>query len=322
MPSPFGNRGRWPYWTGWSFDRCALLALIYPLFSLFAVCVWSSKGGTIGTTLGLETGVDWWWRMAAAITSFAAGFSVWRAVRSTGWRLLLWSAAIGVAFVGVLVSAFAVVGAVVGAVIGAVAVAVAVVGADAFVGAVAVAGAFVGADDFVEDVLFVGGVAFAGGVAFVGAVLFKKAATRDRMGSFWTKFWPLVIVIWFLGFEGVWRTGSSQTGLELLIMFGLVPILNMPFDWASLGFTRALLRWGCETDAPWPLWLGLVDFAIGLVLLLLLALALIAGLQAADAIAMAHGGEPVANVIALLDNIAKDPRDPANYWAYFTLFST
>jgi hypothetical protein len=55
----------------------------------------------------------------------------------------------------------------------------------------------------------------------------------------------------------------------------------MPFDWASLGFTRALLRWGCEPDAPSPLWLGLFDFAIGLVLLVLLTLVLIAGLHAA-----------------------------------------
>ena len=35
LPSPFRNREAWPYWTGWSLDRCAVLALIYPLASLY-----------------------------------------------------------------------------------------------------------------------------------------------------------------------------------------------------------------------------------------------------------------------------------------------
>ncbi|MBN9559844.1 MAG: hypothetical protein J0H14_03825 [Alphaproteobacteria bacterium] len=105
-------------------------------------------------------------------------------------------------------------------------------------------------------------------------------------------------------------------------MLGIVPLVNVPFDWASIGFTRALLRRGCDPRPPSPLLLGLADLAIGLVLLVLLALALIAALQLADAVLLCAGGEPLAHVGALLDNIARDPRDPANYWAYATLFST
>ncbi len=62
LPSPFRNREAWPYWTGWSFDRCALLALIYPVLSLFAVWVWTSEGGAIGALLGLKSGEVWWSR--------------------------------------------------------------------------------------------------------------------------------------------------------------------------------------------------------------------------------------------------------------------
>jgi hypothetical protein len=68
--------------------------------------------------------------------------------------------------------------------------------------------------------------------------------------------------------------------------------------------------------------LGLADFLFGLLLLVLLAIALVASLQMADALIIRFGGERVANVVALLDNIADKPRDPTHYWAYFTLFST
>ncbi|HTQ33725.1 MAG TPA: hypothetical protein VMI30_06110 [Stellaceae bacterium] len=105
-------------------------------------------------------------------------------------------------------------------------------------------------------------------------------------------------------------------------MFVIVPLANMPFDWLSVGLTRALLRRGCEPGALSPLWLGLIDFGFGLILLFLLAAALIAALQAADAILVHFHSDPVARVIALLDNIRDSPRDPANYWAYITLFST
>ena len=77
-------------------------------------------------------------------------------------------------------------------------------------------------------------------------------------------------------------------------MFALIPIVNVPFDWASLGLTRALLRRGVEEGAPSPLWLGLGDFVLGLILLALLAVALIAALQTADALIAHFGGVPVA----------------------------
>ena len=105
-------------------------------------------------------------------------------------------------------------------------------------------------------------------------------------------------------------------------MFALIPIVNVPFDWASLGLTRALLRRCVEEGALSPLWLGLADFGFGLILLALLAVPLIASLQMADALIVHYGGQPVANVVALLENIDDHPRDAANYWAYATLFST
>src|SRR3954447_18540759 len=62
LPSPFGNREQHPYWTGWSFDRCALLGLIYPLLSLFIVWVCTGESGSISEWLGLKQGAVWWLR--------------------------------------------------------------------------------------------------------------------------------------------------------------------------------------------------------------------------------------------------------------------
>jgi hypothetical protein len=67
LPSPFDNRRSWPYWTGWSFDRCARLALLYPLASLILIWAWSGSSGSIGAVLGLPSDLSWWWRAGAAM---------------------------------------------------------------------------------------------------------------------------------------------------------------------------------------------------------------------------------------------------------------
>jgi hypothetical protein len=256
LPSPFGNRERWPFWTGWSFDRCALLALIYPLASLFVVWVWTAESGAIGDRLGLKSGMVWWSRAIVAVAVLLMISAWWQAIRNEGFRALL----------------------------------------------------------FVS--------ARSGAVAGAGAGAAERSEKRNRFGKFWSIFWPSALGAWYLGFVGSAWAGASSSQLSLSLMFGLVPIVNLPFDWFSLGLTRALLRRGCEPDAISPFWLGLLDFAFGLILLVALALALIAALQQADGILIHFGREPVANVTVLLHHIADDPRDPANFWAYFTLFST
>lgn len=110
--------------------------------------------------------------------------------------------------------------------------------------------------------------------------------------------------------------------MELLVLLALIPLANLSFDWASFGVTRALLRRGCEPDAPNPLWLGLIDLVFGLILLVLLAATLIAALAAADGI-MAQANAPLLfDVSGRLHQIASAPGNPENYWIYFTLFTT
>src|SRR3954453_938109 len=84
LPPPFGNREARPYWTAWSFDRCALLALVYPLLSLFVVWVWQGESGPIAEFLGMHRATDWGSRSIAAVLTLVIAFAFWRFARSTG----------------------------------------------------------------------------------------------------------------------------------------------------------------------------------------------------------------------------------------------
>jgi hypothetical protein len=111
----------------------------------------------------------------------------------------------------------------------------------------------------------------------------------------------------------------------LLVMLGLVPLLNLPFDFLAIGFTRGLLRRGIAPRASTslPFRLGLLDAGIGLLLQLLLAAALIAGLQAADALMLRAGaGHPVIDVPARLAALGDAPYAAENWWIWITMLST
>ncbi len=109
-------------------------------------------------------------------------------------------------------------------------------------------------------------------------------------------------------------------------MIVALPLVNLPFDWASIGMTRALLRRGCEDHGSWPFRsptvLGMLDFLIGLTLLAALALALVVTLTAADAIVVHAGGKATFDAVGLIERISAEPGNPAHYWVYFTLLST
>ena len=115
-----------------------------------------------------------------------------------------------------------------------------------------------------------------------------------------------------------------ETVGPLLLFLGLLTLLNAPFDWASLGLTRALLRRGLELGGWWPYLLALVDAALAGVIIALLALTMVIGVQAFDELAVHGGGEKAAvlPLDALFDGIAKNPAAPEYWWAYALLLSS
>jgi hypothetical protein len=108
----------------------------------------------------------------------------------------------------------------------------------------------------------------------------------------------------------------------MLVMTAIVPLINVPFDWLSVGFTRALLRRGCERNAPSPLWLGIADLIIGIVLMILLAATLILTLQSVDWLTARPDRPALIDVPARLIRLYQAPTAAENWWIYLTLFTT
>jgi hypothetical protein len=108
----------------------------------------------------------------------------------------------------------------------------------------------------------------------------------------------------------------------LLLFLGLLTLLNAPFDWASLGLTRALLRRGLELGGWWPYLLAIADAALAALIVAALALTMVIGVQAFDALAQHGGGDATLPLDALFDGIAVHPTDPKYWWVYALLLTT
>jgi hypothetical protein len=352
FPHAFGLRTPAPLWTAPAFDRCLLLALIYPIATIFVIWAVSDHVGPAEKALGFQHAVGWSRGLAAAVIGFSS-FAFWRDVRARGWKSRVW---IAVAGIGVVAFAFAVSEAVVFAfsdgwggvasatvvadaasfaVVFAVAFAIADDGAAAFAGAVAFAFAFAFANTIV-DAFYRAGGAFAVSTLFVlivvvagtvaGAVAvgaLSALAIKHRLqGVFLSLLLPAMILACLAAADLLspliaWR----QTG-PLLLFLGLLTLLNAPFDWASLGLTRALLRRGLELGGWWPYLLALVDAALAGIIIAALALVMVVGVQTFDELAVHGGGKPVLPLDSLFDGIAKNPAAPEYWWAYALLLSS
>lgn len=118
-----------------------------------------------------------------------------------------------------------------------------------------------------------------------------------------------------------WHT---RTGPALLFL-GLLPLVNAPFDWLSLGLTRLLLRFGIEQGGPWPWVLALIDAVIASLLITLLAVAMVDTADLFNYLAELGGGEKARVLPPMqfyLAALRSTPRATEFWWLYATLFST
>src|SRR6185312_10349152 len=116
----------------------------------------------------------------------------------------------------------------------------------------------------------------------------------------------------------------SEVGGPLLLFLGLLTLVNAPFDWASLGLTRALLRRGLELGRWYPYALAILDAIAAAIVIALLTIASVLGVQAFDDLA-AHTAGPAARILPLdrlFDGMAANPAAPEYWWAYAMLLST
>jgi MFS family permease len=84
-PQAFGLKRRVPLWTPQAFDRCLLLALLYPVVTIVVMWVASRHVGPAEDALHLRTGMRGWQRGGILVPMLLFGFVLWlpgRAVTS------------------------------------------------------------------------------------------------------------------------------------------------------------------------------------------------------------------------------------------------
>ncbi|MCI0598808.1 MAG: hypothetical protein L0Y60_04690 [Beijerinckiaceae bacterium] len=336
LPPLFRLKYPAPLWTAPALDRCLLLALIYPVATIFLIWAISGHAGPAEAALGLEADRSGWERgltvAAIGVLSFAlwhfrwtgrwksrrlsafAAFSAAAAVFAGAGTIAFASAvfvsavAFAVAFADAFAVAFAVTFAVTLALAVTIRVAVAVAFAGALAGAFALAGAVVGITTFAILLFFVN----------------KSAVDHGWQGRFLTVFLPVMSVACLTAAPFLAPLPAWDRSGPLLLFLGLLTLLNAPFDWASLGLTRALLRRGLELGGWWPYVLALLDACLAAFIIVVLALTMVIGVQAFDKLAVHAGGEKAAvlPLDALFDGIAKSPAAPEYWWIYALLLST
>ena len=148
------------------------------------------------------------------------------------------------------------------------------------------------------------------------------AIRRQRLGAFIAAWFAVIIPI-CLGVAYLSTPDETwQITRPLVLFLGLLSLLNAPFDWASLGLTRALLRRGLELGRLWPYALALLDACLAAVIIAALALTMVIGVQTFDALAVHGGGSPVLPLNPLFTGIAADPTAPEYWWLDALLLST
>lgn len=332
FPHAFGLRTPAPLWTAPAFDRCLLLALIYPIVTIYILWAVSGHVGPAESALGLPNDSAGWRRggilAGMGFVVFGVVFFM-RTMRTRDRTSPEWGASVLVVMLvatvgGLVAGAYTVAFAVAFAVAGAVAVGV------TFAGAFAVAFAFAGAAAVgvvgLRSVAapVAGPVATAAAFAGLAAVtwLFKLSVRYRWQGVFYFIFVTSMLSACLLVAVGVSSWQEWYLVGPCVLFLGLLTLLNAPFDWGSLGLTRALLRRGLELGGWWPFLLALVDAVLAGIIIALLALTMVLGVQTFDSLAVHGGGKPVLPLRPLFDGIAAHPANPEYWWVYVLLLST
>jgi hypothetical protein len=180
--------------------------------------------------------------------------------------------------------------------------------------------------------LFIGAIAVA--IASIVASVNTLAIRNQWEGVFLLVLLVVMVVACLASASFLSATLRWDVGGPVLL-FGLLTMLNAPFDWASLGLTRALLRRGLELKGWWPFLLALADALCAAVIVALLALTMVIGVQTFNALTVHNGHDPILRVVfdtnlehilnrptPLLLGIAFHPAAPEYWWVYALLLST
>jgi len=337
FPHAFGLRKPAPLWTAPAFDRCLLLALVYPIAAIVLIWAVSNHIGPAELALGLRA-TDGWGRAVTMLTLGFLAFATWRATFAQGWRSPTWLILGGTVCIATVV--FAAAGIVIVFVVALVlACGLAISKGNAGSGAITVAITIAIALPFGIDVMESFTLAFSSALilclAFGFAVFLplaslftvnvtqKSSIERGWQGIFLSIHLFAMILACFAGAALLSHLDDWRFFGPLLLFLGLLTLLNAPFDWLSLGLTRALMRRGLEREKWWPYFYAVIDALLASAVIAFLAMAMVAGVQLFDDLAVNGGGKSVMPPMReFLDAIKSNPGKPEYWWVYATLFST
>jgi hypothetical protein len=318
----FGLKKPAPLWTAQAFDRCLLLAAIYPMIAVLIIWVASGHAAGVEDLFGLSNNFPRWQRALSLVGMAAVGFPLWRAFNAEGSKFWIWSGlALGVFLLNaqfffpfrnlimitlVVIWIYFII--------------------NRYPGILTVGVCML---SFIGNAVTRISWLFVGLIFLLGTVIAELNKEMEKLVEmFRPSAWLAAsfVVILFLSILCAARflAGSETWGSwsPAIMFLGLLTLLNAPFDWASLGLTRALLRRGLELGEWWPYVLALVDAALAAVIIAALALTMVVGVQAFDALAIHGGGTSVLPLEALFAGIAAHPSAPEYWWLYALLLST
>lgn len=158
-------------------------------------------------------------------------------------------------------------------------------------------------------------------VLVVGFIIFRwKAFFKWFLFTLSFLFYFLGIVYWLGTVENI-----RKEYLPVLLFFGLLPLVNAPFDWVSLGVTRSLLY--NITDKVHNgfvavLW-SLFDILIALLLLLGIVVASTIVIAGANHLFQLGGHyEFIIDLNNIFSDLRNNPYDSRYWWLYMIFLST
>ncbi|MGB1311683.1 MAG: hypothetical protein ACPG47_10740 [Leucothrix sp.] len=113
---------------------------------------------------------------------------------------------------------------------------------------------------------------------------------------------------------------ENVNAISLLLFYLILPLVNTPLDWLSLGITRALLqsiRFNQHRFTKAFIW-GVLDLGLALIALLLVSGATVSVISMANVLAI----KPIIDLQALFISLNNLDNWKDNLWIYFMLLST
>ena len=306
-------------WTAPAFDRCLWLALLYPIVTIIAVWAWSGHVCVAERALGLEDSLAGLGRSAYVLTLAIALYATWRFFKTqrTLWVVVFFGAASVFTTVAGVNATSAVAKVVLFAIVVPFAPGARNPGVICFLGIVAVAFYSVPVDPISSSASI---------VASVGVIIFVSRLIdgTGRQGAFLALFFPAAMVVVFAGVCFFPSSKSWSIAGPILLIFGLLTLVNAPFEWFAIGLTRALLRRGLAPGGRGPFFYAVVDALTAVPVIAILSFVTVFTVQTFEDIAALRGG-PDARIMpldTLFAGLDLHPGDPEYWWLWLMLFST